>query len=66
MQAVVQAFKTREILKLKVLDNAPLSAQDTAGALAGEVEGAVLVQVIGRTAVLYRAHPDHPVIKLPT
>jgi len=32
--------------------------------LASRVEGAHLVQVIGRTVVLYRAHPEKPTIKL--
>ena len=62
---VGDAFNTRELLKVKVLDGAPESAKETGAALAGRVEGAHLVQVIGRTLVLYRPHPEKPTIKLP-
>jgi len=62
---ITDAFNTRELLKLKVLDTAPESARDIAAALVAQVDGAHLVQVIGRTVVVYRRHPDKPSIKLP-
>jgi RNA-binding protein len=64
-RTVEEAFNTRELLKLKVLDTAPESARDTAAALVEQIDGAHLVQVIGRTVVVYRRHPDKPAIKLP-
>lgn len=65
VRAVEDAFNTRELLKIKVLEAAPESARETGDVLAGRVAGAQLVQVIGRTIVLYRPHPVKPEIKLP-
>jgi RNA-binding protein len=64
-RTVEEAFNTRELLKIKILDTAPESARDTGAALAARVPGGHLVQVIGRTVVLYRPHPEKPTIKLP-
>lgn len=65
VRAVEAAFNTREILKVKVQDGAPESAGESGEILASRVSGAHLVQVIGRTVVLYRPHPDAPKIELP-
>jgi RNA-binding protein len=54
--AVELAFNTRELLKVKVTDGAPLAAR---------IEGTHHVQTIGRTVVLYRADPEAPEIQLP-
>jgi RNA-binding protein len=59
------AFNTRELLKAKVLENAPEAAREIAATLAERIEGAQVVQVIGRTVVLYRPHPNKPEIQLP-
>lgn len=64
-RTVEEAFNTRELLKLKVLEGSPESAKATGAALAGRIDGAHLVQVIGRTVVLYRPHPEKPAIRLP-
>ncbi len=58
VQAVSEAFNTREILKVKVLDSAPEDARATGAALASGIDGAQVVQVIGRTVVLYRPQPE--------
>jgi RNA-binding protein len=63
--SVADAFQNRELLKVKVLESAPLDARDAAGELAQLVQGAHAVQVIGRTVVLYRRHPEKPEIRLP-
>jgi RNA-binding protein len=65
MQSVEEAFHTRELLKVKVLDGAPDGPREIGAALAAAVENVHLVQVIGRTLVLYRPYPDEPEIKLP-
>ncbi len=65
VRAIEDAFNTRELLKIKVLEAAPESARETGDVLAERVVGAQLVQVIGRTVVLYRQHPSKPEIKLP-
>ena len=62
--SVEDAFRTRELLKVKVLEAAPLEAREAAGELARRIEGAYPVQVIGRTVVLYRRHPEKPEIAL--
>ena len=64
-RAVSDAFQNRELLKVKVLEAAPLGAKESAAELASRVSGARVVQVIGRTIVLYRQHPDSPEIRLP-
>ena len=63
--AVRDAFNTREILKVKVQDSAPLGVRETADELTARLGDAHLVQVIGRTLVLYRPDPDDPEIELP-
>ena len=65
IRAVREAFNTRELLKVKVLESAPAPARDVGAALVAEVEDAAVVQVVGRTLTLYRPHPDAPVIRLP-
>jgi RNA-binding protein len=61
---VKEAFNNREVLKVRVLEAAPLSAREAAEALAGQLEDTHVVQVIGRTVVLYRPHPEKPRIQL--
>ncbi|CAN5888704.1 YhbY family RNA-binding protein [soil metagenome] len=64
-RTVEDAFHTRELLKIKVLEAAPAGAREIGDALAGALGGVHLVQVIGRTLVLYRRHADKPEIVLP-
>jgi RNA-binding protein len=65
LRSAEAAFNTRELLKVKVLEAAPESPRATGAALAARIETALLVQVIGRTVVLYRPHPERPAIQLP-
>ena len=58
------ALTAREIIKGKAQENAPVSAREAAEMLAAET-GAEVVQVIGSRFVLYRPHPEKPVIQLP-
>ncbi len=62
--AVEQAFNTRELLKVKVTDGAPLSAREAGDEIASRVAGAHHIQTIGRTVVLYRP-AETPEIVLP-
>lgn len=59
-----EAFNTRELLKVKVQDGAPVDADEVARALADRLQAHV-PQTIGRTVVLYRPFPDDPEIRLP-
>lgn len=65
IQNLREAFNTRELLKVKVLENAPQNARETADALVAALEDVHVAQTIGRTVVLYRPHPDDPEIRLP-
>ena len=63
--ALREAFRTRELVKVRVLEAAPDIPRATAEALAAAIDGAVVVATAGRTAVLYRPDPDDPQIRLP-
>ena len=63
--SVEDALKNRELLKVKVLEGAPLEARDAADALTARIDAAHVPQVIGRTVVLYRPFPEDPEIRLP-
>lgn len=60
LQSLDEALAARELVKVQVERNAPLSVKETAGALAEQV-GAEVIQVIGRKTTLYRFNPElHP------
>jgi RNA-binding protein len=65
LRGILEAFNTRELLKVKVLESAPETARATADAIVARLEGVHVAQTIGRTVVLYRRHPDKPEIQLP-
>lgn len=65
LDSVLDAFNTRELLKVKLQESAPVDVREAADAIAGQLEGVQTVQTIGRTAVLYRPDPDDPEIELP-
>ena len=58
------ALTARELIKGRVLETAPASPRETAEDIAASVNAEV-VQVIGRTFVLYRRNDKEPVITLP-
>ena len=59
-----EQLAAHELIKVKLLDGAPLDRGAAAEALPALV-GAQLVQNIGRLFVLYRPDPDDPRIELP-
>ena len=61
---VNDALKAREIVKLKVLETAMLSAQEVAAELA-EATKSDVVQTIGNKLVLFKRNPQEPKIELP-
>lgn len=65
LTSILEAFNTRELVKVKVLEGAPESARDTADQIVAALEDVHVAQTIGRIAVLYRRHPEEPEIKLP-
>lgn len=57
-------LENHELIKVKVGENAPLSAKETAPVL-GERTGSDVAQVIGRIVVLYKRRAEKPAIVLP-
>lgn len=55
--ALDDALRTKELVKVQFSKNADVKAKDAANDLATAVDAEV-VQVIGRTAALYRENPD--------
>lgn len=64
-RTIGESFNTRELIKIKVHDSAPQEARESGEALVALIPDAHLVQVIGKTLVVYRPHPDNPEIRLP-
>ena len=62
--SVEEAFNTRELIKISVLQNATETPKEMGQKLA-ERTRSELVQVIGKKIVLYRPDPDNPKIELP-
>ena len=60
---VDDALTARELIKIKVLENAPVNAREVAQELA-EKTGADVVQVIGMKVSLYRRNNKDPKIVL--
>ncbi len=65
VQSILEALNTRELLKIRVLDAAPLDAGATGRKLLEEIDDAALVQVIGHVIVIYRPFPEEPEIRIP-
>lgn len=65
-QAIAEAFNTRELVTIRVLDNAPRDVRPLAEAIAEVIDDVQVVRTIGGTALLYRPDPDDPEINLPT
>ena len=62
---VATQLEALELVKVRVSENAPEDRHDTAEALAQRTN-AHLAQVLGRTALLYRARKETPGIVLPS
>jgi len=58
------ALTDHELIKIRVNSECPMKVKEL-GAKASEAASAHLAQTIGLIAVLYRAHPKKPEIKLP-
>jgi RNA-binding protein len=65
VNAIDEAFNTREVLKVRVLDNAPQFVRGIAAGVVEAFSDVHLVQTIGHVAIFYRPHPDDPQVELP-
>jgi RNA-binding protein len=61
---IEEAIDTRELIKVNILNNSTEEAREIGPELA-ERSGSELVQVIGKTIVLYKESKDHKSIVLP-
>jgi len=61
---ISEALEVRELIKVSVLNNCMDDAKEI-GIEVAEASGAELVQVIGKTIVLYKESTDHKKIELP-
>lgn len=59
VQALDEALRTKELVKVQLGRNAEVKARDAATELARETDSEV-VQVIGKTATFYRENPELP------
>ena len=64
VRSVDDGYKTTELLKARIERSWEIDRKEGAQALA-TATSSHLVQVLGRTVLLYRADPDEPEIKLP-
>ncbi|RMH42034.1 MAG: ribosome assembly RNA-binding protein YhbY [Deltaproteobacteria bacterium] len=62
--AVDRALLDHELVKVRIGTNAMVDRHDAAAELA-ERTGAEVAQVLGNTVLLYRPHPEEPVLRLP-
>lgn len=65
LAAIDEAHHGAELVKVRVLDTCPLHRKEVA-ALLEERSGSHLVQLLGRTVLLYRRDPETPKIPLPS
>jgi RNA-binding protein len=61
---VDEELEIHELIKVKVLQEAPTDVKE-AGAVLAERAGAHLAQTVGHIALLYRRRKDKPAIRLP-
>ena len=59
------ALDARELVKVSVLETAPLSSREAIGEVMEKIPGSEAVQVIGRKFVLYKRNLKEPKIILP-
>jgi RNA-binding protein len=64
VQQISDALEARELIKISILQNCEEDKEAIAGELASQT-GAELVQVIGKTIVLYRESRENKKIELP-
>jgi RNA-binding protein len=65
VRQVDQALTDHELIKVRIGGESPTDRDEAATAL-GERTGCGVAGIIGRVLILYRAHPEHPRIALPT
>ena len=62
--AIARALLDHELIKVRLHLESPIAPRDAADFIAINADAA-LVQILGRTLLLYRPHPEKPKIVLP-
>ncbi|AKV02811.1 RNA binding protein [Labilithrix luteola] len=62
--ATRESLRAHELVKIRIGTEAPVDRNEAGAELAAEV-GGTLVQVLGRTVLVYKRHPHKPKIELP-
>jgi RNA-binding protein len=62
--AIAEALASHELIKIKLGSSSDLERRDAADQ-AASATGSEVAQVLGNTVLLYRRHPENPVIALP-
>lgn len=62
--SVRQALLDHELIKIRLLDTAPVDRREAGDVLAERLE-AHAIAVVGRVVTLYRRHPTAPTVVLP-
>lgn len=57
--SVLDAIKSRELIKVKILQNSEVEKKDVAFKIADMIEAQV-VDIIGRTIILYKENEENP------
>ena len=65
VRSLLETFGQHELVKVRVLENAPDTAKTLGHELAGKLTGTHVVQTVGRNVTLYRPDPEDPTITLP-
>ena len=63
-QQIDHCLLEHELIKIKILESCPTDKKESSQQISHHTQ-AHIAQFIGRTVVLYRAHPEEPVIQLP-
>lgn len=65
VSSINEAFSSNELIKIKILDSAPVEAEEVVEAVLKPTRS-ILVRIIGRVIILYRAFTEKPAkIELP-
>ena len=63
-QQIDHCLLEHELIKIKILESCPTDKKECSQQISHHTQAHV-AQLIGRTVVLYRSHPEDPVIQLP-
>ena len=64
LQSIEEAYNTGELIKIRIDRSCPLDRKELGPRLA-EATSSSLIQILGRTILLYRPDPEEPKLQLP-